>query len=158
MSVSSLALFPGWRDYWGMWNALVEPWAAPLEQSKCHGPRLAVLPELDAATFDQTGKTLYNFHLVPGSLIWGMWVPSDPTVTIQLTDLNLGYEFFQQPMTADQLATTSFNNGYFPSFTLLPTPHPVVGDGLFSYEAWGAPGASFVMALGVAEVTECPVR
>jgi hypothetical protein len=42
--------------------------------------------------------------------------------------------------------------------TLLPCPWPVVGEGLFTLEAWGTPGANFVMVLKVAEVTDCPVR
>jgi len=160
MSVSSLALTGSWRDYWGIWNALVEPLIAPLELSVCHAARFAILPQLQQQTFPASGKTEYNFHLVPGSIIWGLFADGDDSVSIQITDLAFGHQFFQEPLSADQISSTPpwAARGYLPSFMLLPAPHPVVGDGLFSYEAWGTPGATFVMALGVAEVTNCPVR
>lgn len=157
MSVSSLALHAAWRDYWGMWNPFVEPFLAPLEDSKCHAPRLVVMPELAQQIIPAAGKVLYNFHLVPGSIIWGMWPPNNAALTIQLTDVSLAHKFFQEPISTDQLATTGAGAGEFPSFTLF-YPHPVVGDGLFTFEAWGAPGSFFVVLLGVAEVTDCPVR
>jgi hypothetical protein len=165
MSVSSLALNSSWRDYFGMWNPFVEPQLAPLELSLCHAPRVAVLPELLEAVFPAGGKMQYNFHLVPGSLIFGMYVPSgdfntDGTVSVQLTDNNLKHQFFQEPLSSDQICSTPpfAAEGYFPPFMLLPTPHPVVGDGFFTFEAWGTPGNTFVMLLAVAEVTDCPVR
>jgi hypothetical protein len=163
MSVSSLALHAAWRDYWAMWSPFVEPWISPIEKSLCHAPRLAVMPELLNSVFPPGGKMLYNFHLIPGSIIWGMWPFLTPGInkpgpSIQLTDVGLGHAFFQEPIRADQISTTGPAAGYFPSFTLLPSPHPVVGDGLFTFEAWGQPGSTFVMLLGVAEVTDCPVR
>lgn len=158
MSLSSLALYAEWRDYWGMWNPLMEPFLAPLEASDCLAPRWAVLPQLQYATFGPTGKITYNFHLVPGSIIWGIWSTIDEgdDVTVQLTDTSLGHQFFQEPIQAEQLVGGSAGP-YFPSFTLLP-PHPVVGDGLFTFEAWGPVGSFYVALLGVAEVTDCPVR
>jgi hypothetical protein len=157
MSVSSLALNSDWRDYWGDWNALVEPWFAPLEKSMCHAPRFVILPELEQATFPTSGYIQYNFHLPPGSIIWGLYLTFDTTVSIQLTDVSLGHQFFQEPITADQVAPAQFFN-FLDSFVLLPAPHQVVGDGLFSYEAWGVAGAFYPIMLGVAEVTSCPVR
>lgn len=158
MSLSSLALHAAWRDYWGMWNPLVEPWISPIEKSLCHAPRIAVIPELLQSTMPAGGKMQYNFHLLPGSLIWAMWPTNNPLVSVQLTDVGLGHQFFQEPIQADQISTTGASTGYMPSFTLLPTPHPVVGDGLFTFEAWGPAGVTFVLLLGVAEVTNCPVR
>jgi hypothetical protein len=161
MSVSSLALTVAWRDYWGMWNPYAEALIAPIELSECHAPRLAILPQLQQQTFDASGKTQYNFHLVPGSLIFGLLVQApDTPVAIQITDVGMGHQFFQEPISADQLQAERFLEieGDMPNYLLLPTPHPVVGDGLFSYEAWGQVGTTFVMALGVAEVTDCPVR
>jgi hypothetical protein len=160
MSVSSLALSIAWRDYWGMWNPYVEPLVAPIELSECHAPRIAILPQLQQQTFDATGKIQYNFHLVPGSLIFGMMTNGDSTVSVQITDIEMGHQFFQEPISADQICSLFVNEefAYMPNFMLLPTPHPVVGDGLFSFEAWGPVGTTFVMLLGVAEVTDCPVR
>lgn len=156
MSVSSLALNSTWRDYWGMWNPLVECFLAPLELSECHAPRFVVLPQLNLQTLPASGYMQYNFHLVPGSLIWGMFPTNNSQIAVQLTDVGLAHAFFQEPISADQLATAQAG-AYFPAATLI-NPHPVTGDGLFTFEAWGPAGAVFVMLLGVAEVTDCPVR
>lgn len=176
MSVSTLALDSAWRDFYGMWNSYVEPQLAPLEQSKCHVMRLAMLPDTKHTTFPAHGKIEYNFHLVPGSLIWGLWMCPDaalsvpPQPSFQLTDVTLGHQLCQAPATAGFLITPAADTSpqaasvfatpgiYFPSFTLLPTPHPVVGDGLFTLEAWGQSGSTFYVVLGVAEVTSCPVK
>ena len=158
MSVSSLSLTSAWRDYWAMWNALVEPQLAPLEQSVCHAPRLVLLPDVSHQIVPASGKIEYNFHLVPGSLIWGMWLAADQSYAIQITDVELGHQFFQEPVSINLLFTRGAEAGAMPTPTLLPTPHPVVGDGLFSFEAWATPASTVLMMLGVAEVTDCPVR
>lgn len=156
MSRTSLALDSAWVDYWGAWNPLVEPLAEPLERSNCHGPRLVLLPDVVHQTIPASGKLEYSFYLVPGSVIWGFWIV--PGFAVQFNDVSLQYQFFQGPVKSDFLITQGAQFGRFPSFTLLPTPHPVTGEGLFKLEAWGAPGASFRMVLGVAELTDCPVR
>jgi hypothetical protein len=160
MSVSSLALWSCWRDYWGMWNPAVEPYLAPLELSQCHAPRWAVLPQVAQQTIPASGKIQYNFRLQPGSIIWGMFVDNnlnfDGTITIQLHDVALGHDFFQSPISTDQLQVNEAGLD-FPCFTPM-LPYPVVGDGLFSFEMWGPAGNVFVMLLGVAEVTDCQVR
>jgi hypothetical protein len=160
MSVSSLALFSSWRDYYGEWNALVEPQMAPLEQSSCHAPRYALLPDISHQTVPPSGKIEYNFHLPVGSIIWGMFVPN-PTddFAMQLTDISLGHQFFQEPVFASMLFTPgAIQTALYPAATLFASPHPVVGDGLFSFEAWANPASTVVLLLGVAEVTDCPVR
>jgi len=161
MSVSSLALFSTWRDYYGAWNALVEPQFSPLEQSTCHAPRFAVLPDASKQTVPAGGKVEYNFHLVPGSIIIGMLLPGNPArdLSIQLTDVTLGHQFFQEPVLASLLFTPgAVDTALYPAVTLFATPHPVVGDGLFSFEAWADPGDTVVVILLVAEVTDCPVK
>ena len=163
MSVSSLSLWPTWRDYWGMWNAAMEPYLSPLELSQCHAPRYAVLPQVAQQTIPASGKVEYNFRLEPGSIIWGMFPLTTEAgdfaagaVTVQLRDIGLGHDFFQTPISTDQLQV--FNGGAdFPAATLI-APYPVTGDGLFAFEMWGPVGQTFVMVLGVAEVTDCPVR
>lgn len=160
MSLSTLALDPSWRDYAGMWNPLVEPQFAPIEKSPCHAPRLALVPDILNQVVPASGKIQYNFHLVPGSLIWGFWPGqmSSLDMVVQLTDVNLGHAFFQDPVTVKFLLTVGANAGRFPSYTLLPTPHPVVGDGLFTLEVWGEAGDVAALVLGVAEVTDCNVK
>lgn len=160
MSRTSLALDSSWRDYAGMWNPLCEPQFAAIERSPCHVIRLALIPDVLNMTVPASGKIQYNFHLVPGSLIWGIWPGqvSDLTMAMQITDVELGHKFFQAPVTIEFLLTVGANAGRFPSYTLLPTPHPVVGDGLFTLEVWGTPGEYAALILGVAEVTDCNVK
>jgi hypothetical protein len=157
MAVSSLALFSSWRDFSGDWNSLVEPQFAPIEASTCHAPRYALLPDVSHNTIPASGKIEYNFHLPAGSLIIGIWAPQK-SYAVQLTDLVLGHQFFQDPIRAELIFTAGAFQGRIPSQTLLPCPHPVVGDGLFSFEAWGTPTDTVVFLLAVAEVTTCPVR
>jgi hypothetical protein len=160
MSLSSLALDPSWRDYYGMWNPYVEPQFQAIEKSPCHAPRLALIPDILNQVVPPSGKIDYNFHLVPGSIIWGFWAGqmSNPDMVIQITDVNLGHKFFQDPVTVKFLDTIGANAGRFPSYTLLPTPHPVTGDGLFTLEVWGDPDDVAALILGVAEVTDCQVK
>lgn len=163
MARSSLALDSCWRDLYGDWSALVEPLMAPIEDSICHAPRLVLLPDAEHAIIPPGGKTEYNFRLVPGSLILGLWVPApndsiSPPFAIQLTDIDLEHQFFQEPVSTDLLYTQGAQQGRFPGVTLLPGAHPVVGEAFFSLELWGPSQAIFNMLLLVAEVTDCPVR
>ena len=156
MARSSLALDSSWVDYYGDWSALVEPYHAPIEDSTCHAVRYAHIPDVNHQTIPSGGKVEYNFHLIAGSLIVGFWIT--PGFAIQLTDIDLEHQFFQEPITSDFLVTKGAQFGRFPSITLLPTPHPVVGDAFFSLEVWGPVGQVFQAILLVAEVTDCPVR
>lgn len=173
MAKSSLALDACWRDYSGMWNPLIEPYHAPIEESRCHAPRFALIPDIQHQVIPASGKIQYNFYLVPGSLIWGFCVTQGTTpsggqqtfpnnsgnpFTIQLRDIGLEHDFFQEPSNTTFLVTNGAQFGRFPSYTLLPSPHPVVGDAFFNLEVWGTPGDTFAMILLVAEVTDCPVR
>lgn len=166
MAQSSLALDSCWRDYYASWNPLIEPRMAPLEESTCHAPRYALIPDVVHQIIPASGKIEFNFRLVPGSLIIGFWVMGKNTLssnsgnpfTIQLRDIEMEHDFFQAPTQTDFLITQGAQQGRFPSMTLWPCPHPVVGDAFFSLEVWGTPGDQFVMILKVAEVTDCPVR
>jgi hypothetical protein len=165
MSLDSLNLDSSWRDYYGNWSSLVEPQFTPLEESKCHAPRVVLIPSVDQQVFPLGGKLTFNFHLVPGSIIWGMCPCATifrtlPGFTFQLTDVQIGHAFFQEPCDSHMMTVEPNQSAQdqFPSALLLPSPWPVVGDGLFTLEAWGTPGARFYMLLFVAEVTDCPVR
>lgn len=173
MARSSLALDGCWRDYSAMWNALIEPYHAPIEESRCHAPRYALIPDVQHQTVPASGKIEYNFYLVPGSLITAFWVTvgnnslgfgqtfpnnSGNPFTVQLRDIGLEHDFFQEPSNTTFLANNGASLGRFPSYTLLPSPHPVVGDAFFSLEVWGTPNDQFAMILLVAEVTDCAVR
>lgn len=156
MARSSLSLDSAWRDYYAMWNPRIEPLMAPLEESKCHAPRLALIPDQEHQTVPAGGTIDYSFRLVPGSVLVGFWVVTG--FSIQLRDVELEHSFFQEPSSTDLLITAGADQGRFPSMTLWPAPHPVVGDALFALKVWGQPGSLFQMILAAAEVTDCPVR
>lgn len=155
MSLSTLALDSSWVDYYASWNSFVEPLLAPLEDSDCHAPRLALVPDISKQIVPASGKITYNFHLLPGSFIVGFWLLPGVDGALQITDVNLGHKFFQEPANTLLLQTPGVAGALYPSFTLLPTPHPIVGDGLFTAEFWGTPGGRFYMVLLVAEVSDC---
>jgi hypothetical protein len=157
MSVSSLTLFSSWRDYWADYGSFVEPLIAPIESSTCHANRYGLVPDVSHQTIPASGYTQYNFHLPVGSLIWGLF-PANKDYAVQLTDVSMGHRFFQEPLQVSLLFTAGGLNAQMPAQFLLPSPHPVVGDGLFTFEVWGDVGTTVVMILGVAEVTDCPVR
>jgi hypothetical protein len=162
MSVSTLALDAGWRDHFAMWNALVEPRLAPLEGSHCHAPRFVVAPDISNMVIPTGGKQSFNFNLVPGSILWCIWPQGIDTgggpTAIQLTDVEMGHKFFQEPVDPSMIVTNGSQFGRFPSYFLFPTPHPVVGDGLFTLDIWGAAGGLYWIVLGVAEVSDCNVK
>jgi len=71
----------------------------------------------------------------------------------------LGHRFFQEPVNPFYLWTpdSASDTGRYPSWFLLPTPHPVVGEGLFTLDIWGPAAALYWVLLGVAEVSDCNV-
>jgi len=62
MALSTLALDSSWRDYYAMWNPLIEPLHAPIEESVCHAPRYALIPDVQHQTIPASGKIEYNFY------------------------------------------------------------------------------------------------
>jgi hypothetical protein len=163
MSRSPLAINESWRDYSGAWNPAVLPWIAKLEGSKCHAPRWAAIPPVAEAVIPSSGKLEYNFHLLPGSLIWGITPPitnflSQGPTAFQLTDVGVGHQLFQEPLDPLVASHVTGSVANTEDFMILPTPWPVTGAGLFTLEAWGQPGNYVFMILHVAEVTTCPVR
>jgi hypothetical protein len=114
-----------------------------------------MIPSESEGIFGASGKITYNFHLVPGSLIWGLMTMDN---TVQLTDVGTGHALFQEPVGGFVAGVKGRQFGNIPSFFLLPTPWPVTGTGLWTLEAWGAEASRFVMLLGVAEVVDCVVR
>ncbi len=159
--ITPIQLDACWRDYWGQYNPPAAAQMQPLELANCYRPRLALLPDLAHQIIPQAGKAEYAFHLKPGSLVWGVILSAGAAHTLQLTDINLGHKFFQEPI-AEALLTLQQTGlgstvviGDFSNAILLPCPHPVVGDGLFMFEAWGVIGARVQVVLLVAEVYEC---
>jgi hypothetical protein len=157
MSLSTIALDSSWVDYAGDWASFIEPLIAPLEAAGCHAPRLALVPDISNQLVPVSGKITFNFYLVPGSFVVGFWLIPNLTGALQITDVNLGHKFFQAPADVTLLTTlpAEVEGALYQSVMLLPTPHPVVGEGLFTLEFWGTVADRFYLVLLVAEVFDC---
>ena len=159
--ITPLQLDASWRDYWGQFNPPAAAQMQPLELSDCYRPRIVLCPDSAHQIVPQAGKIEYAFSLKPGSLIWGLLLSDDASTALQLTDVNLGHKFFQEPISEELLTLQQDGLGStvvvddFPRYTLLTCPHPVVGDGLFMFEAWATIGIRVQVLLLVAEVYEC---
>lgn len=159
MSTSPLALLTPWVDAWGDWDSYSEVFLEALEYAKCHACRLALVPSQDEQIIPDSGILHFNFSLVPGSLIVGLWVGQNPSsVVFQVKDVATQHEWFQEPIGMNLVQTVGFRDGRFPSVTLLPRAYPVVGEGLFELTMWGTPGQRYYLILLVAEVTGCQVK
>ncbi len=159
MSVSPLALLTPWVDGWGDWDSYSEVFLEAVEYAKCHACRLALVPSQDKQVIPDEGIIHFNFSLVPGSMIVGLWVDQNADeAVVQIKDISTQHEFFQEPIGLNLLETVGFRDGRFPSVTLIPRAYPVVGEGLFELTLWGTPGNRHYLILLVAEVTGCPVK
>lgn len=153
MSITTIALDSSWRDYSGQWNPSAEVFCAALQNSQCHDPRWVVVPSLDEQIIPASGKITFNFHIPPGSILWGLLIRGG--FTAQLTDVGLGHSLFQEPITLGVAGTTGQLQGNLESVFVLPCPWPITGEGLFTFEAWGDPGSRVAIYIGCAEAVQC---
>lgn len=152
-------VLPSWSETWGSWNGRCMAALDWLERVACLKGRYAVAPSREFQEIPASGQISYNLRLIPGSVIWGFAFPNGggamTDVSLQITDLQLGHQFFQEPVSLSSLTPAGRREGWFESFVLFPCPHPVVGDGLFRVELWGPVGDIAFVVLGVAEVSQC---
>ena len=153
-------LLPSWSDSWGLWNSRALAAQAWLENERCLKARLALAPNAAAQTIPLSGQIDYNVRLVPGSVVFGFVLPlsaaGSEDIRIQVTDVALNHQWFQEPLSLASLGVTGVRECWFERSILLPCPHPVVGDGLFRVELWGPVGSSAFIIFHVAEVSQCP--
>lgn len=159
--ITPLQLDIAWRDWWGQFNPPAAAQMQPIELATCYRPRIVLCPDSAHQIVPQSGKVEFAFSLKPGSLVWGMLLSVQAGSALQITDVNMGHKFFQEPIGENLLALNQTGVGSlvtiddFPPYILLPCPHPVVGDGLFMFEAWATIGVRVQVMLLVAEVYEC---
>jgi hypothetical protein len=161
--INSLSLFPSFLDFWGYYDAEILPVLAPLDHNHCYKPRIYNAPPVDLGVLAQGAYLQYSLKITPGSLIWGFYQGnlsgSDPAYAVQITDIATGHKLWQSPV-SNRFVSNGLNLN-FPS--LLCSPYPVVGSGLFEVEFWAdvtntGSGAGLVrvyLIIGVAEVVEC---
>lgn len=162
--ITPLNLDANWREYWGQFYPPAAAQLQPLELAGCYRPRMVLLPDLASQVVPDSGKIEYAFSLKAGSIVWGLYAYKSDTTAVQITDVNLGHKFFQEPVRLKFLTMQEPGLGTqvdlavdFESmpYLLLPGPHPVVGDGLFLFEAWQTIATRICIVLLVAEVYVC---
>ena len=147
-----------WRDYWNLWAPPANAQFAPIADSSCYLPRIRMVPDTATQIMPPSGKLQYNFTVAPGSLMWAIWAGpfAQLPFTFQLTDIQIGHKLFQEPCST--LALPNAGNvvvgdaASAPSaanYGLLPTPWPIVGDGLLTAELWGTPGIEVFPYTGI---------
>ena len=136
--INSLQLWPYWRDTWGYYDAMVNPQFAPLDHNPCYKPKFWEVPDADLQLMSVDNTTAapafqeYTLRIVPGSLIVGFDNDDNaPIFQVQITDVSTQLKFWDSPI-SNYFLTNNFNE--YPS--LLCSPRPVVGTGVFKVELW----------------------
>ena len=93
------------------------------------------------------GKEPRRDGLIVGSFLFST---APRSFLVQITDLSLDHRLYDQPVPAWFLANAK---GDFPN--LWPTPHPVVGSGLFRCEFWNQSASAQIIMLRLAVLEPC---
>jgi hypothetical protein len=170
--ISPLQLNQLSRDYWGWYDPPAIAQLAELATSPCYQPKFYKAPDTTQEVIAANGYLDYGLKITPGSLIVGVYLPArastglPPQFSVMIRDVSLKLDWFDQPAPSVFLANylptylsaapvpSAGQFGSFPS--LLSSPWPVVGSGLFNIEFWETSGAQqrIELVFGVLEVME----
>lgn len=133
-----------WRDYWGRWDSKSSGHVADLNDPERFRPSFYSVPSRLSQTLAAGEYAQAQISITPGSFVWGLAHPSAADFVFQITDLSLGHEWFNQP-----ISDYCIESAFWP----LPEPYPVVYPGLFRIEVWNgfAGSATCELILCVAE-------
>lgn len=152
MNLNPLTLQPSYRDWWPQFAPNTLALMEGINRSGCYVPRFFVAP---------SGGNLVQNSVAPGSYVnWVLEIPAGSFIygffhgvvqqfSMQITDLGLGYKWFNTPA-PDSLFVNDPGSCY-----LLPAPYPVMAPGTFLFEFWSTqtPGSAntlLSMTVGVA--------
>lgn len=172
--ISPLQLADLFRDLWGQYDAAAVAQLAPLAHESCFAPKIYSAPDLGSQVFAADSYLNYGLQLVPGSIIYGFYLPADPSTfapgvwNLQITDSSV--EINGRPHTLwDEPVPSLFVSNYKPTYcsalafptagrvgsfpSLLAHPYPVVGSGHFGVEIWETSGVEqrIQLCIGVLE-------
>ncbi len=180
LPISPLSLDALTRDTWGSFDAAAIRQLAPLADDLCYRPKLYKSPDSPSEVMPANGYVSHGLKITPGSLIYGFYLPAEvvqaplsgggtflnavtpPQFNVQITDASLGHKLFDEPVPSLFLANfkpTYYSAifalaGSFPS--LLCSPYPVVGSGLFMVELWNTAGAQQRVELVIGTLEPIP--
>jgi hypothetical protein len=168
LPISPLSLDQLTRDYYGAYDVYVIAQLADLSDDDCYQPKFYKAPSIAEELMLDQAYVAYGLKITPGSIIFGIYNPplistgNPPQYDLQITDQQLEHQFWSEPVPSYLVGNYKptyqsngpANVGSFPN--LLPSPHPVVGDGLFLVELWNTSGATLriELILGVLENVE----
>jgi hypothetical protein len=157
--INSLQIAPFYRDTWGYYDAMVNAAFAPLDHNPCYKPKLIEVPDVSLQVLAPGAYLQYNFTVTPGSLILGFLNDDgSPLFVVQITDKSTKLRFWDAPVSNQFLTNTNNSMKLYPS--LLSSPRPVVGSGLFTADIYAnaqlGGNTRCAFTLMVAEAVECP--
>lgn len=161
------------REVWSEYDAYAIAQIAPLLNDPCNRPKFYVCPDLQSNNLSGStqpsltqpsfsvggtpgiaagGYIEYGLSITPGSVIIGsmLFSTAPSSFMVQLTDVSLDHEIFDQPVPAWFLANAK---GDFPN--IWDTPHPVVGSGLLRCEFWNQSADSQIIQLVLVVLDPC---
>jgi hypothetical protein len=141
------------RDTWGRYDPLVIAQLNEIAQDKCYQQKFYKAPAGGQEVFAPKQNVRYGLKIKPGSIVYGFHLPCSPSgytpksFSLQITDQAFQHTFWSEAIPsiyiANSLCTSEAysapETGTFPS--LLASPYPVVGDGLFMIEMWETSGS-----------------
>ena len=160
MSLNPQQLRPSYQDRWPEFNPNTVALIAGINHSRCYFPKIYVAPSGEnLAQNVQPPQAYVNFVLeVPaGSFVYGFYHGSVQNFTMQVTDLGLGYKWFNTPI-PDSVFLGNPDGPY-----LLPAPYPVMAPGTLFFEFYstvdlGGSSTNLAMTVGVAIPVEAVYR
>ena len=152
MNLNPLTLQASYRDWWPQFAPNTLALMEGINRSGCYVPRFYVAPSGGNLVQNAVAPGAYvNWVLeIPaGSFIYGFFHGSVGNFSLQITDMGLGYKWFNTP-TPDSVFLSDPGACY-----LLPAPYPVMAPGTFFFEFWSTqtPGSFdtlLSMTVGVA--------
>lgn len=156
MNLNPHELQASYRDWWPQFDPNTLYLLEGINKSRCYVPRFYVAPSggnlLQNA---QPPQSYVDFVLeVPaGSFIYGFYHGSDQSFTMQVTDLGLGYPWFNTPI-PDSIFQSDPGAPY-----LFPAPYPVMSPGTLYFQFWstqplGDSSTQLAITLGAAVPVE----
>lgn len=160
MNLNPQELQVSYRDWWPQFDPNTLYLLDGINSSRCYVPRFFVAPSNGNLVQNAQAPQAYvNFVLeVPaGSFAYGFYHGSNQSFTMQVTDLGLGYKWFNTPI-PDAIFESDPGAPY-----LFPAPYPVMSPGTLFFEFWstqalGSASTLLSMTLGVAVPVEAVYR
>lgn len=142
-------LEPRYLDSWGLTQPIALERARAVLESECHVMRFYQVPDDKQALFAAAGEYRQTtVTLAPGSFIVGCKQQTDSSspsnFLIQITDIETGHKFFNQPYPSQFL----FRAGPY----MFACPMPVLAPGVLLVEIWAAIAGECSLILCVAEL------